>query len=109
MARMDEKPRRRWFRFRLISLFTLVAAVGVLACFWSPFPKPSKSNLVLISVGMTESEVAGLIGNPDTITTDDGRLIHRYLVRGYGEEWMIVYADGKVIDCLCHVRTGFAE
>jgi hypothetical protein len=43
MARMDEKPRRH-YRFGLISLFVLIAVVGALACFWNPFPMPSKSN-----------------------------------------------------------------
>jgi hypothetical protein len=59
MARMDEKPRRRWFRFRLISLFALVA-VGPI--FWNPFPKLSKSNIHRIKFGMTEAEVADLVG-----------------------------------------------
>jgi hypothetical protein len=50
---MDEKPRR--FRFRLIALFALIAALGVLATLWNPFPKPSRSNFGQINFGTQSS------------------------------------------------------
>jgi hypothetical protein len=95
---MNEKPRR--FRFGLITLFALIAAAGVLACFWNPFPKPSQSNLSLIEVGMTVDEVAELVGEPDKAETDNanGRLAQVYWMTR-GEAWIVVFVNGKVTAC----------
>jgi hypothetical protein len=96
MARMDEKPRHR-FRFGLISLFALIAAVGILACFWNPFHKPSTANFGLIEVGMTVAEVEDLVGEPHTGTIDTARewLFYGYQVNS-GEEWFILFVNGQV-------------
>ena len=99
---MDDQPRRRRFRFGLISPFALIAAVGVLACFWNPFPKSSLSNRDLIKVGMVEADVLALIGQPDRIEiekdTADARAAHVYEMAP-SEFWIVVYADGRVQGC----------
>ena len=93
---MDEKPRR--FRFGLIALFALIAAVGVLACFWNPFHKPNISNFGLIEVGMTEGHVRELVGKPDRAVIRDGLLIHGYTLGGYLQEGVIWYSNGRVVE-----------
>jgi hypothetical protein len=70
MANMNDKPRR--FRFGLIALFALVAALGVLACFWNPFKQPpSRAHLRLIENGMTIAQVTSIVGPPDYSAVDD--------------------------------------
>ena len=96
MARMDEKQRRRRFRFGLISLFALVATVGILASLWNPFRRyPSRSNLHLVKTGMTASEVVELVGEPDTFLADSGLWIHAYKTDRRGV-WLIGFRDDKV-------------
>jgi hypothetical protein len=96
---MDEKPSRRRFRFGLLALFALLAAAGVVATLWNPFPKPSKTKLSSIEIGMTEADVARLVGNPDEAVTDSaGRLLHVYSF-AYGEGWIVAFVDGKVTAC----------
>jgi hypothetical protein len=90
----EELPRRR-FRFGLISLFLLVAAVGVLACFWNPLVQPDKSNLGKIKTGMTEADVAALVGEPDSAETVKGVLIQWYQVADR-DGWVISFKDGLV-------------
>jgi hypothetical protein len=94
---MDQKPQRR-FRFGLIALFALIAAVGVLVSLWNPFPKPSRSNFGLIEEGMTEADVAVLVGKPDRVEKDNLRLAHLYEL-GVGEAWLVFYQDGRVLHC----------
>jgi hypothetical protein len=89
---MDEKPRRP-FRFGLISLFALVALVGVLACIWNPFPKPSKSNINRIKFGMTEAEVAKLVGKPDRVDVNDP-CHHKYRLGDQVRH--VVFENGEV-------------
>jgi hypothetical protein len=102
---MDEKPRRR-FRFGLISLFVLIAAVGVVACFWNPFPKPKKPNklnVYLIEEGMTEAEVKALVGQPDGVYWPDPRGqggSHIYEIIPGQKDYAVVYEDGKVLGVL---------
>jgi hypothetical protein len=102
MARMNEEPRRRWFRFGLVGLLTLVAIAGVVASLWNPFPKPSLSNRDLIKVGMAEADVVALIGKPDRIEvlkdTADARAAHVYEMAP-SEFWIVVYADERVQGC----------
>jgi hypothetical protein len=93
---MDEKPYRRRFRFGLICAFVLVAAVGVLACFWNPFHKPNISNLSLIQVGMTEAQVARLLGEPDSVQATSGGMTHVYHTEN-GEPWLIDYENDRVL------------
>jgi len=92
MARMNEKPRR--FRFGLIGLFAVVAAVGVLVNLWNPFPKPSKSNINQIRFGMTETEVAQLVGKPDRVDVNDP-CHHKYRLAN-DEERHVVFENGTV-------------
>jgi hypothetical protein len=91
---MDEKPCRR-FRFGLIGLFALVAAIGVLACFWNPLVQPDRSNLGKVKLGMTEADVAELVGEPDGAETIKGVLIQWYHVADR-DGWVISFKDGLV-------------
>jgi hypothetical protein len=91
---MREKPRHR-FRFGLISLFALIAAIGVVACFWNPLVQPDKSNLGKIKIGMTEADVAELVGEPDGAETVRGVLIQWYHVADR-DGWVISFKDGLV-------------
>jgi hypothetical protein len=93
MADMTDQPRRRRCRFGLISLFVLVAVVGILACFWNPFPEPRKSNINRIKFGMTEADVAKLVGKPDRV---DVNAPHHHKYRLGGEERNVVFENGKV-------------
>jgi hypothetical protein len=90
------KPRR--FRFGLIALFVLIAAVGVFVSLWNPFPQPSRTNVDKIELGMTEDDVAELIGKPDKVVTnnEDGRMAHLYDL-GNGEAWVVFFKDGRVM------------
>jgi hypothetical protein len=98
---MDEKQRR--FRFGLISLFALVAAVGVLAFFWNPFPKPNKSNIEQVELGMSERDVAKLIGPADSTSTamqrphdESAPTVHTYLISAK-EQWDNFFVKGCVV------------
>jgi hypothetical protein len=90
------KPHR--FRFGLMALFAVIAAVGVLVSLWNPFPKPSRTNVDKIELGMTEDDVAELIGQPDRVVTnnEDGRVAYVYDL-GNGEAWLVVFEDGRVM------------
>jgi len=103
IARMDENQRRRQFRFGLVSLFALVAAIGVLACFWNPIPNPSRNNFHLIKHGMTIADVTTLVGPPDTAHCDaaTGRIgltVHEFEITPGKTAYFVYYLDGKVTD-----------
>jgi hypothetical protein len=87
----------RWqFRFGLVALFALVAAIGVLASIWNPFIQPSSTpSLSDVKIGMSGAEVSELIGKPDTVEEILGVTITRYQVTG-DEVWMVAYKDGRV-------------
>jgi hypothetical protein len=91
---MNDQPRRR-FRFGLISLLALVAVVGVVACFWNPFPNSSRSNFDKIEAGMTIAEVATLVGPPDRIREDESRIL-RHIYHLKGPAVIVYYYDGVV-------------
>jgi hypothetical protein len=94
---MDEKPRRRrWPQFGLVAIFVLLAAAAVVFKFWNPFPQPSRTKFGQIEIGMTEAEVAELVGDPDDVETGpDGRIIHAYTL-ARDEEWLVIYDKGRV-------------
>ncbi len=104
MARMDEVPRQPWFRFGLAGLFALVAACAVLVSLWNPLVEPrSAPSLNDIKRGMTEAEVAELVGKPDTVETYDGVTITRFqLADG---DWIVGYKDGRVYNSFLHRET----
>jgi hypothetical protein len=64
MACMDEKPRRRWFRFSLRTLFVVVTLAAL--CLWIVrlFERPSIPNLAAVETGMTPEQVHGIMGQP---------------------------------------------
>jgi hypothetical protein len=104
MARMYEKPSR--FRFGLISLFPLIAAAGVVACFWNPFDRQSAggSNFELVKLGMTETEVTELIGKPDEVDTYADMTNTRYHPTAENF-WIVTYKDGRVYQSLPHRKS----
>jgi hypothetical protein len=85
----------------LVALFVLLTAAGAVFSVWNPFPKPSKSNFGLIEVGMTEEDVAELVGKPDQSAMNhaEGWLAHSYELES-GEHGAIVYVNGKVFRSL---------
>jgi hypothetical protein len=94
---MHEKPRR--FRFGLISLFALIAAVGVAASIWNPLAKPTRSNIRQVRFGMPQRDVAELIGLPDLTrvpVTENVPSIHTYGISA-AEYWDIAFLDGRVV------------
>jgi hypothetical protein len=95
MARMDEKPRRSRFRFGILALFALIAALGILATLWNPLVRPDRSNLGRIKLGMTEADVAELVGEPDGVETVKGILIQWYRVQD-PDGWVVSFKDGLV-------------
>src|SRR5688500_7284916 len=101
---MGDQPRHRRFRFGLLSLFVLVAAVGVLACFWNPFAQPaSGSNFERVKLGMTETEVTELIGKPDEVETFRDLTQTRYQLTAE-DVWVVAYKDGQVYQSLPHQK-----
>jgi hypothetical protein len=97
MTRNSETPRQ--FQFNLVTLFGVVTLLSLLMCMWNPLGRtPKRANLPLIEPGMTVSEVAALVGPPDQAVTysDNVRFAHEYQLT-HGEEWRIVYVDGRVV------------
>jgi len=66
-TRVDEKPKRRWFRFGLTGLFAVTAMVAVALAIVQPWKsKVSIENRRLIVAGMSSEQVFELLGRPDT-------------------------------------------
>jgi hypothetical protein len=100
MARMDEKPRR--FRFGLIALFALIAAAGVLVSLWNPLVQPTSApSLSDVKIGMTETEVAELVGKPDEVDTYADMTNTRYHLTAE-DFWMVTYKNGRVCQSRLH-------
>jgi hypothetical protein len=93
---MDEKPQRRWFCFGLPGLFALIAAFAVVASLWNPLVQPTgRSNLERVRKGMTEAEVAKLVGDPDVVEDFRRVITTRYQLTAE-DVWLVVYKDGVV-------------
>jgi len=79
-----------------MALFALIAALAVLVSLWNPFPKPSRTNVYKIKLGMTKDDVAELVGQPGRVVDKaNGVLAHAYDL-GNGEAFGIFYKDGRV-------------
>jgi hypothetical protein len=116
-TRMDEKPRRRWFRYRLSALFAATALVAICLGVWQPWnPKPSIENRSLIVTGMKGREVIRLLGEPVSsrqypviqLLGEPGgrerygpRMEHYYYdVPGFRAGFAVILDDGVV----CHIQ-----
>jgi hypothetical protein len=94
---MDEKPRRRWFRFSLVGLFALIALSAGLMRLWNPFAQiePTWNNLEKLEPGMTVNEAQALVGKPLNIRGLRNQQFHVY--RPDDITWVLIYVNGQFV------------
>jgi hypothetical protein len=95
MARMDEKPRRRWFRFSLGSLFvvTAICAGGLALWDWGRLP----FNLHSVELGMTEHEVRNITTGTYGVGCGPRHTIYDYQLPD-GSFYVVIFRNAVVAE-----------